>query len=205
MDHLRNSPTLHLWPIVAKGIGGIKSDQLISRHKQTINSELQRFDEVIIHVGSNDISRGISTNKLIANVDMAGQRPQEMKHDVKITLSSIFLQGYDPPKNVLTKIDNRRCLEGNCANFFYKILHEHNPYCCWSFKYNRVRGKNFKGNVPCFKIKAICTITGCKSAVYITVRDSESSTVHLQFSGEVHHPSGVIASRRITCDERKRL
>ena len=86
------------WPIVAKGIGGIKSDQPISRHKQTIKSELQKFDEVIIHVRSNDISRGISTNKLIANVDMAGQRLQEMKHDVKITLSSIFLQGYDPPK-----------------------------------------------------------------------------------------------------------
>ena len=33
-------------------------------------------------------------------MDMAGQRLQEMKHDVKITLSSIFLQGYDPPKNV---------------------------------------------------------------------------------------------------------
>ena len=28
------------WPIVAKGIGGITSDQLISRHKQTINSNL---------------------------------------------------------------------------------------------------------------------------------------------------------------------
>ena len=58
------------------------------------------MDEVITHVGSNDISKGSSINKLIANVDMAGQRLQEMKYDVKITLSSIFLQGYDPPKNV---------------------------------------------------------------------------------------------------------
>ena len=97
-----------------KGIGGIKSDQLISRHKRTINSELQKFDEVIIHVGSNDISKGSSINKLIANVDMAGQRLQEMKYDVKITLSSIFLQGYDPRKNV-------NVVEANHALYHYCI------------------------------------------------------------------------------------
>jgi len=33
-------------------------------------------------------------------VGMAGQTLQDIKHDVMITLSSIFLQGYDPPKNV---------------------------------------------------------------------------------------------------------
>ena len=86
--------------IAAKGIGGIKSDQIISRHKQTINSELPKFDEVIIHIGSNDISKGIPVKKIIDNVDTAGQRLQEVKPNIKITLSSIFLQGYDPPKNV---------------------------------------------------------------------------------------------------------
>ena len=30
---------------------------------------------------------------------MAGQRLQELKHDVKMTLWSRILQGYDPPKN----------------------------------------------------------------------------------------------------------
>ena len=86
--------------IAAKGIGGIKSDQIISRHKQTINSELQKFEEVIIHIGSNDISKGIPVKKIIDNVDTASQRLQEVKPCIKITLSSIFLQGYDPPKNV---------------------------------------------------------------------------------------------------------
>ena len=85
--------------ITAKGIGGIKSDQIISRHKQTINSELRKFDKVIIHIGGNDIYKGIPVEKIIDNVDSTGQRLQEVKPGIKITLSSVFLQGYDPPKN----------------------------------------------------------------------------------------------------------
>jgi len=87
------------WPIAAKGIGGI-NEQLISRHKQTSNSELQKFDEVIIHIGTKGHLKRDPYQKLIANVGMAGQTLQDIKHDVMITLSSIFLQGYDPPKNV---------------------------------------------------------------------------------------------------------
>jgi len=81
-------------------MGGIKSDQLISRHRQTINGELQKFDEVIIHIGTKGHLKRDPYQKLIANVGMAGQTLQDIKHDVMITLSSIFLQGYDPPKNV---------------------------------------------------------------------------------------------------------
>ena len=86
--------------IAAKGIGGIKRDQIISRDKQTINSELQKFDEVVILIGCNDISKGIPVKKIIDNVDSAGQRLQEVKPGMKRTLSSIFLEGYDPPRNV---------------------------------------------------------------------------------------------------------
>ena len=55
---------------------------------------------MIIHIGSNDISKGIPVKKIIDNVDTASQRLQEVKPGIKITLSSIFLHGYDPPKNV---------------------------------------------------------------------------------------------------------
>ena len=46
--------------ISAKGQGGLRSNQILSRHKQTINSELLKSDEVIIHIGSNDVSKGSS-------------------------------------------------------------------------------------------------------------------------------------------------
>ena len=49
----------------AKGTGEIKGDQIVSGHVQTINSELQKFDDVIIHMGSNDISKGIPVKKYL--------------------------------------------------------------------------------------------------------------------------------------------
>ena len=42
----------------------------------------------------------IPINKLLANAYTAGQRPQEIKHDVKITFLSIFLQGFHPTLKV---------------------------------------------------------------------------------------------------------
>ena len=41
--------------ILASGFGGLKSNQVIFRHKQSINSNIQSVDEVAIHVGSNDV------------------------------------------------------------------------------------------------------------------------------------------------------
>ena len=66
-DNVRPLNDCKLLPdsIVAKGIGGLRSNQIISRHKQTINNELTTTDEVIIHIGSNDVSKGSSERKLL--------------------------------------------------------------------------------------------------------------------------------------------
>ena len=36
----------------------------MSRHKQTINNELSKNDEVMIHMGSNDVSKGVKQEEI---------------------------------------------------------------------------------------------------------------------------------------------
>ena len=122
--------------ITAKGIGGIKSDQIISRQKQTINSELQKFDEVIIHIGSNDISKGIPVKKIIDNVDTAGHRLQEVKPGIKITLFSIFLQGYDPSKNA-DVVEANQALKRCCLTKGWDFIEHGNIYRLQAFGWGR--------------------------------------------------------------------
>ena len=49
----------------------LRSNQILSRHKQTINSELSKTDEVIIHIGSNDVSKGVKPDKTTGYVHFA--------------------------------------------------------------------------------------------------------------------------------------
>ena len=86
--------------ISANGIGSLRSNQILSRHKQVINSELASCDEVIIHIGSNDIAKGIQQDKIVKNIDFTTKKLKDLNPDVKVTVSSIFLQGYDTPRNV---------------------------------------------------------------------------------------------------------
>ena len=101
-SHVRRLNDCKLLPdsMVAKGIGGLRSNQIISRHKQTINSELTTTDEVVIHIGSNDVSKGIQQEKIVENVHSASKRLRDINPDMKISVSSVFLQGYDTHKNI---------------------------------------------------------------------------------------------------------
>lgn len=57
--------------IPTKGLGGLRSNRIISRHKQMINGELLKVDEVIIHIGSNDVSKGIQPEQITENFHSA--------------------------------------------------------------------------------------------------------------------------------------
>ena len=59
-------------PIKAAGIGGLKSDQVISRHRGTINNELTEANKLIVHVGSNDVANEVPPEKIANNVESAG-------------------------------------------------------------------------------------------------------------------------------------
>ena len=101
-SHVRQLGESHLLSkqISANGIGGLRSNQILSRHKQVINSELASCDEVIIHIGSNDIAKGIQQDKIVKNIDFTTKKLKDLNPDVKLTVCSIFLQGYDTPRNV---------------------------------------------------------------------------------------------------------
>ena len=47
---------------------------------------------------------------------------------------------------------------------------------------------------------AICSVEGCGCKAYIKVSDQQSETFHLSFKGDIHHPRGTIAARRMTSD-----
>ena len=59
---------------IAKGIGGLGSEQLVSKHRGIISNELQKVDEVIIHVENNDVSKGVKKDRVINNIDMTCRR-----------------------------------------------------------------------------------------------------------------------------------
>ena len=101
-SHVRRSGESHLLAkqISANGIGGLRSNQIFSRHRQVINSELASCDEVIIHIGSNDIAKSIQQEKIVKNIDFTTKKLKDLNPDVKLTVSSIFLQGYETPRNV---------------------------------------------------------------------------------------------------------
>ena len=99
-SHVRRLNDCKLLPdsIVAKGIGGRRSNQIISRHKQTINSELTTTDEVIIHIGSNNVSKGIQQEKIVENVHSASKRLKDINPDIKISVSSVFYKAMIHPR-----------------------------------------------------------------------------------------------------------
>ena len=52
----------------AAGLGGITSSQLIKRNAKTCTDEVESSEEIIIHIGSNDISKGIPSKTVINDI-----------------------------------------------------------------------------------------------------------------------------------------
>ena len=74
---------------ITKGIGGLRSEQLASKHRTAINDELQKVDEIIIHIGSNDISKGMNKERIADNVDKACKKLSEANPNIEISVSLI--------------------------------------------------------------------------------------------------------------------
>ena len=119
-----------------------------------INSELASCDEVIIHIGSNDIAKGIQQAKIVKNIDFTTKKLKDLNPDVKLTVSSIFLQGYDAPRNVkvieVNQAIKRYCLtQGldciNHGNIAFKHLDHGGMHL--SPEGNRLFAKNINSHV----------------------------------------------------------
>ena len=109
----------------AKGIGGLHSNQLISKHKGIINSDLPKVEEVIIHVGSNDTSKNVEKDKVVNNISLACRRLREINPNVRIAVSSIFLQKYETPKN-LHIVETNAALERFCFSNGWDFVNNSN-------------------------------------------------------------------------------
>ena len=109
----------------AKGIGGLQSNQIISKHKGFINSDLPKVEEVIIHVGSNDISKNVKQDKVVNNISLACRRLREINPNIRIAVSSIFLQKYETPKN-LHIVETNAALERLCLSNGWDFVNNSN-------------------------------------------------------------------------------
>ena len=100
---------------------------------------------------------------------------------------------------ILCKAGNRRCFGTEYANFFTDLLKKHNPYCCWSFKYNHVRKEGSKKrSAPFFQSKAVCSMKSCPHVVYLKVQHQDSKVVNISFKGNINQESCIYAVRRLT-------
>ena len=70
-SHVRRLDKAKLKNTACAGIGGLMSKSFIQRHSNTINKEIATSNEVIIHVGSNDIARNVAVESIVDNIASA--------------------------------------------------------------------------------------------------------------------------------------
>ena len=98
---------------------------MVSKHRGTINSELEKTDEVIIHVESNDISKWVKRDAVTNNIGPACGKLREINQNIEIAVSSIFLQKYDTTKT-LQIIETNVALERYCLLNGFDFLNNSN-------------------------------------------------------------------------------
>ncbi len=98
-SQIRRLDSAKLQHIKLAGVGGLKSGSILTTHKTVINENIKECEEIILHIGSNDIAKGISHETLIKNIDHAGKELKKKNSGIRITCSSIFLEKYNPAFN----------------------------------------------------------------------------------------------------------
>ena len=99
-SHIRRLDSSKLNNTTAAGLGGIKSSQSIKRCPKTTTDEVESSEEIIIHIGSNDISKGIPSITVINNIDEACKNLHNKNLDTNIAISSILYHKYNPSLNL---------------------------------------------------------------------------------------------------------
>ena len=97
--HVRRLNPDKLTNIIPAGIGGLKSDEILRRHSKVINENIGDVDEVIIHIGTNDLSTK-SPKAIVHHVDNALQSIKSKNPDVNMAVSSVFLQKKNTSLNI---------------------------------------------------------------------------------------------------------
>ncbi len=93
-------------------MGGLQSDQLISRQAGFVNKELPNTDEIIIHAGCND-AKTRSPKSIVNSIDFAAKHYLNKKENLHISISSIFLRKDDTTLNAII-VETNSALKAYC-------------------------------------------------------------------------------------------
>jgi hypothetical protein len=90
-----------------------------------------------------------------------------------------------------------------------KHIKESNPYCCFAFKENRVKGcRSLRRSTPYFQGKGICRHPGCGVEIELCINagaDEDIKKVTVRYSANVHHDTSYLTSRHVSGERRKIL
>ncbi len=114
-SHVRRLNPDKLTNIIAAGIGGLKSDEILKKHKQVISENIDEVCDVIIHIGTNDLSTK-TPKAIVHHVENIIQSLKSKNANVNIAISSVFLQKKNTSLNV-------KAVETNEALKYYCNMH----------------------------------------------------------------------------------
>ena len=71
--------------VKSNGIGGLRSKQLVKRHGQKLFSDVPRAEEVVLHLGVNDVATS-TPKQIVANFDEITEKIKGKNPNVRITV-----------------------------------------------------------------------------------------------------------------------
>ena len=97
-SHIKRLDNTKMPGVIACGIGGLKSNEVMRRHANTLKDNLPKSKEVILHVGSNDV-KAKSPQQILSNIDHVTKEIKEINPNASITISPTFLRKDDTTLN----------------------------------------------------------------------------------------------------------
>ena len=112
---------------------------------------------MIVHTGSNDISKGMKKERIVDNIHTACRKFTDVNPNIKVSVSSIFLQKYDTPKN-LEIVETNAALQRHCLSNGWDFINHSNI----AFKHIDTNGMHItpEGNSIFSKNLSTCEIRG---------------------------------------------
>ena len=90
-SHVKRLDVNRMKDAVPLGIGGLKSDQILKNREisNLIDENIQEVDEVILHVGCNDLANK-SSQTVLTNIDNAVKKLKERNPNINVSISAIL-------------------------------------------------------------------------------------------------------------------
>ena len=123
-SHIKRLDNTKMPGVKACGIGGLKSNEVMRRHANTLKDNLPKSKEVILHVGSNDV-KAKSPQQILSNIDHVTKEIKEINPNASITISSTFLRKDDTTLNCKI-VESNSLLKKFCRSHGHNFLDHSN-------------------------------------------------------------------------------